>query len=309
MASRLAEIGVLGINGRNLDYIFPHNRRRFFPLVDDKLETKKICIKAGVRTPELYALIQYQEQASHLERYLDGRDDFVIKPSQGSGGGGIMVITGKKNGNYVKASGNVVEPSSMKYHLTNILGGLYSLGGAADKAIIEYRVRSSKVFEKLTFQGVPDIRIIVFQGVPVMAMLRLPTQESDGKANLHSGGLGVGLSIRSGITTFGVQRNRGIDQHPDTGSKLVGTTIPDWREMLILAARFESMVGLGYIGVDMVIDEELGPMLLEVNARPGLAIQIANQAGLKPRLQHIQAHVSGLKTVEEKVDFAMDAFA
>jgi len=35
--------------------------------------------------------------------------------------------------------------------------------------------------------GLPDIRIICFNMVPVIAMLRIPTELSDGKANLHSG--------------------------------------------------------------------------------------------------------------------------
>jgi hypothetical protein len=48
------------------------------------------------------------------------------------------------------------------------------------------------------------------------------------------------------------------------------------------------MTGLGYMGTDMVLDKEEGPMVLELNARPGLAIQIANGAGLLPRLQHIE---------------------
>jgi hypothetical protein len=49
------------------------------------------------------------------------------------------------------------------------------------------------------------------------------------------------------------------------------------------------MTGLGYIGCDLVLDRKLGPLILELNARPGLAIQIANGAGLSLRLQAIEA--------------------
>ena len=45
---------------------------------------------------------------------------------------------------------------------------------------------------------------------------------------------------------------------------------------------------LGYLGVDIVLDRELGPMMLELNARPGLAIQIANNQGLAPILQYAE---------------------
>jgi glutathione synthase/RimK-type ligase-like ATP-grasp enzyme len=38
------------------------------------------------------------------------------------------------------------------------------------------------------------------------------------------------------------------------------------------------------VGVDLVIDVERGPLMLEVNARPGLQIQVINGEGLAPAL-------------------------
>ena len=46
---------------------------------------------------------------------------------------------------------------------------------------------------------------------------------------------------------------------------------------------------LGYIGVDFVVDPILGPLILELNARPGLNIQLANREGLLPRLNLIDS--------------------
>ena len=69
-----------------------------------------------------------------------------------------------------------------------------------------------------------------------------------------------------------------------------------------MSRRVAAAVGLGYIGVDIVMDVERGPMLLEANARPGLAIQIANGRGLVPRLEAIDALVrnrQGLPIEEE----------
>jgi len=143
----------------------------------------------------------------------------------------------------------------------------------------------------------------------VMAMLRVPTKESDGKANLHAGGIGVGISMKTGVTIGGIWRGKFIDTHNDTGARLDGIAIPGWKKMLEIGARFEEIIGLGYIGVDLVIDDELGPMLLEVNARPGLAIQVANRAGLKPRLEKVEAHLPGLKDIDAKVAFSMECFA
>ena len=39
-------------------------------------------------------------------------------------------------------------------------------------------------------------------------------------------------------------------------------------------------IPLGYIGIDICIDQALGPLVLEVNGRPGLEIQNVQQEGL-----------------------------
>lgn len=305
----LGKQGILGINARNIDYIFTSNPRKYYPLVDNKLLTKELANRAGVASPELYGVIEWQEQIRHFDEMIGDRDQFVIKPAQGSGGGGILVIGGKNEEGYLKSSGTLIRRSAIKYHLSNVLNGLFSLGGVADKAIIEYRVHIAPLFKDIAYQGVPDIRLIIYRGVPVMAMLRVPTKESDGKANLHAGGIGVGISMKNGVTTGGIWRGQFIDKHNDTGARLDGIAIPGWKKMLEIGSRFENIIGLGYIGVDMVIDDNLGPMLLEVNARPGLAIQVANKAGLKPRLEQVDAHIAGLRDIDAKVAFSMENFA
>src|SRR5262249_53437323 len=155
----------------------------------------------------------------------------------------------------------------------------YSLGGRPDEAILQQRIRLHPTFQAITYKGIPDVRVIVYRNEPAMAMLRLPTKESNGRANLHQGGLGAGVDLASGITHHAVQHNRFIDCHPDTGRPVVGMRVPYWQEVIALSRRVAEAVGLGYIGVDVVVDETHGPLLLEANARPGLAIQIANGRG------------------------------
>ncbi len=305
----LKKYGVLGINARNLDYIFVNNRRKFYPLVDDKVETKKIALAAGIRCPETYAIIEYQDQVPKFAEMIGEHKDFVIKPAQGSGGEGILVIADHNENGYVKSSGAVIDYPTLRYHLNNTLNGLYSLGGTNDKVLVEYRVKSIKDFIDISYQGVPDIRLIVYKGVTVMAMLRLPTRKSDGKANLHSGGVGIGVNIKEGVTTHAIQKNVFINNHPDTNVNLRGIEIPYWQDILNLASRFDSIIGLGYIGVDIVIDQKYGPMLLEVNARPGISIQIANKCGLKPRLDLVDKHILELKDLESKIAFSLDNFS
>src|SRR5262249_27661345 len=80
---------------------------------------------------------------------------------------------------------------------------------------------------------------------------------------------------------------RFVDRHPDTGSSVVGMRVPYWGRVLDLSRRVAEAVGLGYIGVGIVGGEGQGPVLLEGNARPGLAIQIAKRPGVLPRLEEI----------------------
>ncbi|MCV6604657.1 MAG: alpha-L-glutamate ligase-like protein, partial [Porticoccaceae bacterium] len=136
---------------------------------------------------------------------------------------------------------------------------------------------------------------------PVMAMLRCSTRESDGKANLHQGAVGVGVDIVSGTSICAVQHNCNVERHPDTGHSFDGLSIPQWSKILKLAAGCFEMTGLGYLGADVVLDSKRGPLILEINARPGLAIQIANRAGLRKRLQEIDLLKPGPRDVDSRI--------
>ena len=287
--STLKSKGIIGMNARNVSYIARHNTRALYPLVDDKYETKRLAHEHGVAVPELYGLIRYQHQVKGLAKMLEPYDQFVIKPSQGSAGKGILVIIGRDGDNFLKPSGQPLSLVELKRHVSNTLSGLYSLGGRDDKALIESLIQFTDAFEGFSYQGVPDVRVIIFKGFPVMAMMRLSTLASDGKANLHQGAVGVGINLINGRALKAVQFNRPILKHPDTGRLLSELVVPHWDELLYLAAQGYEMTGLGYLGADVVIDKNLGPMVLELNARPGLAIQMANGRGLLPILQEIEA--------------------
>lgn len=309
LARSLRKSGVLGINARNADYILQYNERRNYPLVDDKALTKQVAIKHNVVVPDLYGMIEIQQQVATLPALLAPHNDFVIKPANGSQGEGIMVITGKTEGLYRKVDGSLVDDEELKFLVTNILSGIYSLGGQQDKALIEYRVQFDPVFEAIAYRGVPDVRIIIFLGVPVMAMVRLPTRMSDGKANLHRGCIGAGIDIATGKTLSAVWRNSIVTEHPDTGNPVSGVDIPQWQKLLEIAAGAYEMTELGYQGIDLVLDKERGPMLLELNARPGLNIQIANREGLARRLETVKRHEDGFASIAERVAFARANFA
>jgi len=301
--------GVMGMNRRNIAYIGRYNPRRLFPLVDDKLKTKRLALAAGVKVPELLGVIDSQHDVRRLAQLVREAPGFCLKPAKGAGGKGILVIIREQGGLYYKTSGQTLTLAELQRHVSNILAGLFSLGGASDVALIEGLIRADPVFDGYTYEGVPDARVIVFRGFPVMAMMRLSTAESQGKANLHQGAVGVGLGISSGQAVRAVQHDHPVRLHPDTGKDLLGLKVPQWGELLKIAGDCYEMSGLGYLGADLVLDQQRGPVLLELNARPGLSIQIANHQGLLPRLRRIESlENTDRLTTEQRLDYAREHF-
>ena len=285
----LRQRGILGINARNCQYVAPHNPRAHYPRVDDKLLTKEICHARQIPVPETYAIIRRQGDIRRLAALVGDRQQFVVKPAGGSEGRGIIVVAQCDGSQFVTAGGETLTRFDMHYHISAILAGLYSLGGQVDCAILEQRIIRHPVFEPIAVGGTPDVRIILYRGVPVMAMVRLPTRESRGRANLHQGAVAAGIHLNSGITLGGVCKGRTVSAHPDTGASIVGLQLPMWEGLLTASMELADGVGLGYLGVDFVLDAVVGPVVLEANARPGLAIQIANRSGLRPRLDFVDS--------------------
>lgn len=298
--------GVLGMNARNYFMISRHNKRSLYPLVDDKVQTKMLANNININTPHMIGVIEHQYEVKNLLQIVAGHSEFVIKPAHGSQGKGVLVIKHYENNEFITASGKKLGFNEVYQHISNLLSGLYSLGGQYDVALIEELVHFSDVFANFSYQGIPDVRLIIYKGYPIMAMTRLATKESDGRANLHQGAVGVGLDMRSGKAIQAVSHNLPIKIHPDTGVDLMTLQVPFWREHLLIGSQAFEMTGLGYLGADIVLDKERGPMMLELNARPGLAIQIANGRGLKEVIKNVDKYYPKNLSAEERVDFVLN---
>jgi alpha-L-glutamate ligase-like protein len=283
---------VLGLNRRNHGYLFAYNSPRHYALVDDKRATKVALAVHGVAAPALQHVCDTQWEVRRLGERLGAATDFVLKPARGAGGAGIVVVVERRGARFVKASGRTLGRRDLEAHACDVLAGVYSARGADDALLVEERVIAEPTLGRLAYRGVPDVRVLVFRGVPVLAMLRLPTRHSDGRANLHLGGVGVGVDLASGRTTFAVRGRLGrrpLTVHPDLGCSLTGVTVPLWQDVLHVAVRAADAVDLGFVGVDVVLDVRHGPLILELNARPGLSIQLANRRGLRPLLDAVAA--------------------
>lgn len=301
--------GLLGMNARNLEYTRPYNRQRGRKIADEKLLCKRTLKKNGLAAPRLLATIRNRAELDSFD-WLTLPSSFALKPNRGFGGEGILVVYARKKGRddaWVKADGSIITIGDIKIHIQNILDGSFSLANIPDAAFFEERLKLLKLFKPYTYRGIPDIRVIVFNRVPVMAMLRLPTRTSDGKANLQQGAIGVGIDLATGTTTTAILgKSHVIEYVPDTRLALSGIKIPYWKEILHMSVRAQEVSGLGFLGADISIDREQGPVILELNARPGLSIQLANLSGLRDRLKR----VSGLsiKTTERGVRVGQNLF-
>jgi alpha-L-glutamate ligase-like protein len=295
---------VLSLPVRNRKIIEKYNPRRLFPKIE-KAEVKKTLEKNNIPSARTIAMVENRTEINSLDKVLSKLKDFVIKPSKSYGGEGIIVITGKKNGKYIDAKDKPHSLQQLKKHVAQIVEGQFSKD-EPDMAIIEERVIPSTLFKKISYKGLPDVRVIVLEGFPVMAMSRLPTKRSGGKANLHLGAVIVGIRISDGKTTKALYLGEPLDFHPDTGRRITGIKIPQWNKILEIASRAQVAVEIGYAGVDIVMDAKKGPLVLEVNKRPGLGIQNVNEDGLARRIRLIEKNLEKYKktSIKKKVTLA-----
>jgi alpha-L-glutamate ligase-like protein len=299
IARRLRSLGLLGLNERNAGFLGRYNAPAQLVSVDDKVIAKTLATRTGITVPRTFSVIERFGDVARLSELLPSSPDFVLKPVRGAMGNGVLVIRERVDNDFLLANGRRLSLNDLKHHVANTLAGMHSLGGRPDRVLVEERLRVHPAYREIAVEGVPDVRIIVFRGVPVMAMLRLPTSRSAGRANLHHGAVAVGVDIATGRTTRAMLGSRPIAQHPDTGATLEGRLVPDWEKLLSTAALAGEAFGLGYLGLDLVHDERLGTVFLEANARPGLGIQLANGAGLEPRLRAVEKlALEGVSAIE-----------
>lgn len=275
---------IVGLNRRNRLFVERLNPRNLYPLVDDKLLTKQRLAEFGLPCPLTLHVFETLYDTRFLDQALAGKDSFVVKPARGRRGQGILLLT-RANGRLFDPDHREMPIPRIQKHVRLILCGEYSFANREDRAFAEEMLRPPPDLVEISGGGVADVRVIVHQGSPIMAMLRLPTRKSRGRANLHAGGVGAGITLDTGLTCHAVSGGRRIERHPDTGRPLTGWTVPRWTDVLAISRDCYRAIPLGYLGVDVIIDRERGPVVVELNARPGLNIQLANNRGLWTAIQ------------------------
>lgn len=298
---------ILGRNERQLEYIRKNNLKKSVRIADDKVLTKKILHKASIPVPKTLGHIK---NSVDLEKFnFDSLDkSFVLKPVKGLMGAGIEIFYNRdKKGKWIRSDGSRLSVDDLKASIRDILDGKYSLFNQPDAALIEERIKPHKNFKYYTYKGTPDIRVLVYNKIPLMSYIRIPTKASNGKANLDLGAIGAGVDMAVGKTTHAIiGKATPIEYVPDTNISLSGLKIPYWDRILRYAIEASKATGLGFGAIDFLIDREAGPYIVEINARPGLSIQLSNNDGLKWRME--KARGLKVKTTERAIRLAKDLF-
>jgi alpha-L-glutamate ligase-like protein len=269
----------MGINERNATLIYPNNKRKNYKWADDKVLSKQVLDEHHIPNAQTYAVIEKIGDIQKGWQQVQAYQKIAIKPANGSGGGGIKILKKDLSGNWISSS-KIVSDEDVFLHMANIIMGRFSLG-SYDRVLIEECIEPHSFFQEIYPIGVPDFRVILLHEKPLMAMLRVPTHKSDGKANLHQGGLGIGIDMQTGRLMEAYDGEQYFENHPDTNNVILGKRIPHWNKILEISKQTAKHFPLNYLGVDIVIDQKLGPLIMEVNVRPGLGIQLANQTGMK----------------------------
>lgn len=282
------------MNKRNLGYVNKYNSKEGVEIANDKRLTKKVLEEAEIPSVKTIAIIKNEKELNNFD-FNSLPKSFVMKPASGLDGLGIDIFYNRdKTGNWVRNDGSKASTNDLKKQAYNIIDGYYSHGHRKDTVIIEQRIQPWKSFRQYTYKGVPDIRILVFKGVPIMAFVRWPTKESKGKANMFLGAVATGVDLANGVTTHSVSgksmggKGEEIEYVPDSNLRYSGIRIPYWEEILLNAVKAAKASHLGYAAIDFLIDRENGPIVVEVNARPGLSIQLVNKDGLEWRLDKLK---------------------
>lgn len=280
---------ILGMNARQRLYT-SLNSRTAASICASKYATKVLLKNKNIPTAEIYGVLATNEDVNDFD-WQSLTKNFVIKPTNGNAGKGVVAFRAQQpdGQHWLDTLGRTWDLNDIKLHCFDILEGQYSTYGSHHTILIEERIPIHTKLRKYAYKGTPDIRVVIFNHVPVMALLRLPTPESEGRANQSQGAIGVGIDMATGITTYAVaHKNVPIKYLPGSKRKLNGIKIPFWNHLLQTAVEAADAANLAFSGIDIFVHEEKGPMVVELNANPGLSIQNANRAGLRRRLNRVE---------------------
>jgi len=296
---------ILWQNERNLEFIKWKNTSFARYLADSKLRTKEFLQSKNIPVPENFYVIKKHSQLLDLDLSIL-KPPFVVKPNFGYWWNWILVIDNVDSvGNYITNTWEIISKRKMMQHFRDILDWFFSLSWNRDQVVIERKVELDESIALIWKYWLPDIRVIVYNMIPIIAMLRVPTEESGWKANLHVWACWVWVEVWTWKLTHITSKNKIIKTIPWIGD-IRWLELPHWDKVLELTSSLQQITWIWYLACDIVLDKEKGPLLLEVNIRPWLSVQNANLMPLWARLKKVEWIT--VTSVEKWVRLAKDLF-
>ncbi len=317
---------ILGINARNLLYIKKFNPKKSIRLADNKLKTKEFLKQRWIPVPETFAVINNRKELFEFDRKSLPEEEFVVKPNKWSKWQWIKIVKLIENDyidrenivlnftkkfsiwrffNFIDKFSNIYdfwyENNKLKFKIWNdiydysyflttlvdILDGKYSLSEWWDKILVEEKLEPGENFQRFCRYWLADIRVIVFNLIPVAAMIRVPTQWSWWKANIAQWWVWLWIEVWSWKIKSMYFKGEIFDKKfPWWFEQFYKKKIPFWDDILLYSSKIQYFVNIWYLALDWVITDEW-PKLLEINARAWLEVQNASKVYLKKRLEKI----------------------
>lgn len=200
---------------------------------------------------------------------LESDSHLVLKWIHGGGGNNVLVCT-YENGEY--------RINETVYSRNGFLERLRDL---QDYLVCEY-VDQHEFSSRLYPDAPNTIRILTMydqhRGEPYVpaAIHRIGTNDSRPMDNFMQGGLSAGIDLTSGELGPAAQLTDDgqlawHDVHPDTNTRIAGSRIPGWAEMLDRVRSFADLHAyIPYIGWDVIVAGEGNFTVIEANSYPGL---------------------------------------
>ena len=335
------DFGILGNNARNLLYIKKFNDKKGIRLANNKLQTKDFLVERGIPFAKTYGIISSRKELYEFDFSYLPKKNFVVKPNQWSKWQWVYIVkyieeeqseeiiiekpkkTFQKIGEQIRKLffqkfedhhhhgkyqiwDEILTDQEFRRRLLDIIDGKFSMTLGWDKIIVEEKLIAGELFKDFCEYGLADIRVIVFNLVPVATMIRVPTKQSGGKANLAQWWLWFGIEVGSGKITSLLWKNKIRKmKFPKKFAHLQNKKIPYRNDILFLSSKVQYFVNLWYLALDRVITNEW-PKLLEINARAGLEVQKVSNT----KLQKVLNKIADLKIIdpEKWVEIAKSLF-
>lgn len=310
----MLDFWILGMNARNLDYIKKFNPKKGIRLANDKHKSKQFLSDRWIPVPKTYDLITNRKDLYQYDFSTIPADEFIVKPTQWSRWRwiyrvkpldqhpewhGYLDVSWSRFDKFFgaespytdqryKVSGEIIHDNALRRYMVDILDGKNSMNRWNDRILLEELIVPWSGFELFCEHGLADIRVIVFNLVPVAAMLRVPTQMSGGTANLDRWGLWLWVNVSTGKVQSMFQHDKIYkDDFPEEFAAFQDKQISYRSDILLYSSKIQYFANLWYLALDRVITDEW-PKILEINARAGLKFQLAGALPIKHRLNKIK---------------------